>query len=102
MNKEKNIINFNLELLKGCKFACEGCFVNKKSSDPLTKESYENLYHLVSDIKQNQERLHIVFIGPTDFLVSENTIEVLDSNSTYNIIQQFEKLSLQTTFLDIS
>lgn len=44
----------------------------------------------------------LVFLAPTDFLSASNTIEILRSPETRKILTRFRRLSLQTTYLDIS
>lgn len=44
----------------------------------------------------------LVFLAPTDFLVSSNIVSILDNETTRNILSRFRRLSLQTTYLDIS
>lgn len=44
----------------------------------------------------------LVFVAPTDFLTASNTLEILENEQTRSLLQRFKRLSLQTTYLDIS
>lgn len=43
----------------------------------------------------------VVFIGPTDFLVADNTIDVLLNPQVMAVVKRFKRLSLSTTLIDI-
>jgi hypothetical protein len=66
----------------------------------VAEKNFLNLNNLLHDLKKNQENLFIAFVGPTDFLVSENTIDVLSEPKIIKLLHQFQRISLQTTFLD--
>jgi MoaA/NifB/PqqE/SkfB family radical SAM enzyme len=93
-------INFNFEVLKGCHLKCEGCFVNKEGASPLTSDDLNKSLTLMEDLKETNHNLHILFVGPTDFLISQNTLDILREPKFQKLISYFEKVSLQTTFLD--
>lgn len=96
-------LSLNLELLRGCQFSCKGCFVNKYGADPMTDEWGSQLLSWVDSAQQQANYLPtVIFIGPTDFLSSDNTIEVLLDPRIQNVVSRFKRLSLQTTCLDIS
>ena len=94
--------NINFEVLKGCHLKCEGCFVNKKGALPLTTTDLDLLERLTQDLQNSQQKLYIAFIGPTDFLISDNTLEILSNKAFLKILKRFTKVSFQTTFLDFS
>ncbi len=96
------VLNINFELLKGCPYQCEGCFVNKEQDKLITEENTDKLFNLIDSSSQNGYRTFIAFIGPTDFLVSSNTVDVLSDPSIVEVLNEFKRLSFQTTYLNIS
>lgn len=44
----------------------------------------------------------LVFVAPTDFLTASNIVDVLEDERTKSVLSRFKRLSLQTTYLDIS
>jgi hypothetical protein len=97
-----NYININFEVLEGCPFSCEGCFVNKQASRSVKAKSLENLESLILDIKENGGIIHTAFIGPVDFLASSNITDILENKNYRRIFSYFKKLSFQSTFADFS
>lgn len=96
-------LSLNLELLRGCQFSCKGCAVSKYGSAPLTDQWSEQLLHWVNSTEKDGNYLPtVVFIGPTDFLSADNTLEVLQDPRVIQIVSRFKRLSLQTTCLDVS
>lgn len=96
-------LSLNLEWLKGCQFSCNGCHVNKEGASPYNKQDISNLLEWLSSMRfDGNYRPTIVFIGPTDFMTADNTIKILNSPAAYNVLSQFKRLSLQTTYLNIS
>lgn len=96
-------LSLNLELLRGCQFSCKGCFVDKYGSDPMTDERGAQLLSWVTSAQEDGGYLPtVIFIGPTDFLSSGNTIDVLRDPRIQQVVRRFKRLSLQTTCLDIS
>jgi hypothetical protein len=95
------VLNLNFEFLKGCTFHCAGCHVNKDQEKIIDKESSLQLINFLNEAKQNLYRPFIAFVGPTDFLVAENTVRDLSAPDVINLLNQFKRLSFQTTYLDI-
>jgi hypothetical protein len=96
------ILNINFEILKGCPYQCPGCFVNKEEDKIISKENTEKVFTLLDSANESSYKNFIAFIGPTDFLVSSNTIEVLTHPDIIEILNEFQRLSFQTTYLNIN
>jgi hypothetical protein len=95
--------NLTFELLKGCQWNCKGCHVNKEGAEPFTNEHYEQLKSIMNSFNSgNYYKPFIAFIGPTDFLSSKNTYALLSDKRIIEILNNFKRLSFQTTYLDIS
>lgn len=94
-------LNFNFELLKGCKFKCPGCHVEKDSQEPIDKEQYFKLHTLITSFSENHYKPWIAFVGPTDFLVAENFYTTFTDPKVIRLFKNFNRVSFQTTYLDI-
>jgi hypothetical protein len=95
------VLNLNFELLKGCTFNCRGCYVNKDQEKIIGREETEKLFELLDTSAQSGYKPYIAFVGPTDFLVAENTVEVLSDPRVAEILNEFKRLSFQTTYLSV-
>lgn len=95
------VVNFNFEFLKGCPFNCRGCFVNKGQNKIFEEEEFKKLDNLLMSLEKSLYRPFIAFVGPTDFLVSDNIIDVLKDEKVQEIFHSFKRLSFQTTYLNI-
>lgn len=96
-------LSINLEWLTGCQFSCKGCHVNKEAKNPYTHRSLRHLANWLFSMEAEGNYLPtIAFVGPTDFLTADNTVEVLTSPMTKGILKEFKRISLQTTFLNLA
>lgn len=94
------VLNLNFEFLKGCTFNCRGCHVNKDEHKVIGKKETDGLLNFLSSSQKNLYNPFIAFIGPTDFLVAENTVSVLSDKRVVEIFNKFKRLSFQTTYLN--
>lgn len=96
-------LSLNLELLRGCQFSCKGCHVDLYGAKPLTDENAARLNFWLTDMVSEGDYLPtVIFIGPTDIMVADNTFEVLNDPRVIEAVSRFKRLSIQTTCLDIS
>ncbi len=95
-------LNINFEVLNGCKFKCRGCYVEKNAQEPITSTDSANLSQLMEGLKGGLYFPFIAFVGPTDFLSAENFSSVFADVGNIRLFNRFRRLSLQTTYLDIS
>ena len=93
-------LNINFELLNGCNLKCPGCHVEKNAQNPLEGADYLNFYKLLNGLQKSLYVPFIAFVGPTDFLSSENFAAVFENPEIISILHNFKRLSLQTTYLD--
>lgn len=95
-------LSLNLELLRGCQFSCKGCHVEKYGAKPLTEEWLSNLEKWLNSMELEGNYLPtVVFVGPTDFLVADNTKEILTNPRIIKLLNRFKRLSLQSTLIDL-
>lgn len=95
-------LSLSLEILKGCQYNCKGCHV-EKSAGHITQDQADLLGRWLDSMQQEGNYLPtLVFIAPTDFLSASNTVEILSDPRVRNVLTKFRRLSLQTTYLDIS
>lgn len=94
--------NLNFEVLRGCQFQCTGCHVNKDEGLKITEVDKRNLLNLLNSVKDDPGyKSFIAFIGPTDFLVADNTLSLLEDPFFIEVLNHFKRLSFQTTCLNI-
>lgn len=96
-------LSLNLELLRGCKFSCKGCHVDLYGAKPMQDDWMDNLEKWLDSMQNGAGYLPtVVFVAPTDFLVADNTYEVLTNPRVIRLLNRFKRLSLQSTLLDLT
>ena len=100
MDKESMafLIDFNLEVLYGCKWNCSGCDVAKYDQRGFAGEDFDKLMLLFKDLQVNHHILSNLGIGPTDFMTAENSEEVFLQLAP--MMDMFCAITLQCTFLE--
>lgn len=87
-------LNINFEVLRGCTYNCTGCFVKRSLNDAYLPEYVEQLPCLIDEFKEKGGAVpHIAFIGPTDFSVADNTVDLLSDKNMQNTLRRFRRLS---------
>ncbi len=94
-------LNFNFEVLNGCKLSCPGCFVEKKGQSAFSPEQAQQFAHLLGQLQSSLYVPFIAFVGPTDFLSAENFRDFFCDPHSKRVLKEFTRLSLQTTYLDM-
>lgn len=94
-------LNFNFEVLNGCKLKCPGCHVETNAQLPFSSLEQANFLKLLQDMKNSLYVPFIAFIGPTDFLSADNFLEIFSNPDIIQLMHNFTRFSLQTTFLDV-
>lgn len=101
-DSEHFYFNISFEFLTGCQFSCEGCHVNKDAPVVINDDNYRVLKNILESFKGDYYKPFIAFINPTDFLVANNTIDILSDPRVIDILSYFKRLSFQSTFLNIA
>ena len=95
-------VNFNFEVLFGCTHSCKGCYVERYKQNGIEREDILKFHSLLDDFDNSLYKPFIAFIGPTDFMVSDNTLEWLADPDIVKMLNKFKRLSFLTTYLDVS
>lgn len=100
-NASSFYLNINFELLNGCNLKCPGCHVEKNGQTPIEGQDYTNFSKLLDGLQKSLYVPFIAFVGPTDFLSSENFVSIFTNPDIISLMHKFKRLSLQTTYLDL-
>lgn len=93
------LIDFNLELLRGCKWNCTGCNIAKEEQDGFLEGDFDRLMRLFADLQQNHHILSNIAITPTDFMVAQNSKKIL-TMELRPMFEMFGAVTLNSTFLE--
>lgn len=94
-------VNFNLEVLHGCKWSCVGCYVDTKSQEGFKAGDISRFQGLSSSFKEKGLIPSILILGPTDVFTASNSLELLQNDDFYELSRMYERLTLTTTFMEI-
>ena len=95
-------LDINFDVLRGCTWQCEGCFVDKNGQGSLSMSEYVSMSRLLHDAQSHQYRPLIATVGPTDIFSATNAVEFLSNHLTVDLLSRFERLSFTSTFLNFS
>lgn len=95
-------VNFNFEVLFGCIHSCKGCYVERHKQNGLHGDDALKFHSLLDDFNKSMYKPFIAFIGPTDFMVSDNTVDWLLNPDIIKMLNKFKRLSFLTTYLDMT
>ncbi|MEO2086477.1 MAG: hypothetical protein ABGY22_05160 [Acidimicrobiales bacterium] len=83
--KPVSALKIQLDVLDNCAYHCTGCFVNKRNNHPSDSDLKE-LKIFIDSITKHDILVDEILIGPTDFLSSSNTFEVLSNPNILELI----------------
>lgn len=98
MNENKFNIDFTFEVLKGCKWSCSGCLVDKQIQNDLDEDNLNNLFRFFDNLEINGYHLINFNIGPTDLFSSANMESALLASS--KLAKRFKCVVINSTFLE--
>jgi hypothetical protein len=87
-------VNLQLEVLDGCEFSCDGCYVNRRNDYVFS--DIKRLRDLISEFDSSYE-LNEIVLGPTDLFGAKNTLQVINSNEFLSLFQKFDALTFNST-----
>ena len=90
----KKLIDFSLEITKGCQFNCTGCTIDKVYNDYPTDNQFQKIMSLLDDLKENEFKPMNLQIGPTDVMTSSNMDQVLTDIKVKKLTKKFLKTAI--------
>ena len=85
----KKLIDFSLEITKGCQFNCTGCTIDKVYNDYPSDNEFQKIMSLLDDLKENEFKPMNLQIGPTDVMTSSNMDQVLTDIRVKKLTKKF-------------
>ena len=85
--KPVSAIKIQLDVLDNCSYNCSGCYVNKRNNAP-TDSHLKEFASFVNEITSHGILVDEILVGPTDFLSSSNTFDVLSNPDLLEIINR--------------
>lgn len=89
-------VDLTLDILNGCEYNCEGCFVSKKNE--FTEEDLDILLDLVEQWETDGFDINELFLGPTDIFSAVN-LDQLVLNPKFQKICSYFTFTCSTTLL---
>lgn len=93
MSLEKfNSFELQMEVLTGCAFKCDGCFVNKNNDYKVT----EKLYTVAEEFLEVLDPYAAV-LGSTDVFTAANSVQLLSDIRFTELLKRFDRLVVNST-----
>jgi hypothetical protein len=96
MNNDFNV-DFTFEILKGCKWNCSGCNVDKQIQNDIDQNNIDSLLTFFDDLENHHYVLVNFNLGPTDLFESVNMTEALLAAKILS--KRFKAVTINSTFL---
>jgi len=90
-------VDLTLDILNGCEYNCEGCFVSKKNE--FNEEDLDILLDLVEQWEEGGFDINELFLGPTDIFSAVNFDELV-LNPKFQKICSYFTFTCSTTLLN--
>ena len=90
-------VDFQLEILEGCKFHCRACHVDKDAELGFDAIQATRLNNLFQDFQNYNYLLDHLIVGPTDFTTSKTFHEL--SDEFWNLTSHFKVTNWTSTLL---
>lgn len=101
-NKNSKRFNFTMDILSGCKWNCAGCLIDRTTNFSFPKQDSLNFLKLVKSFQDTPYIPSIFMLGPTDFFTARNIQVLLEDEIVIEIINSFERLTLNSTFQEVN
>jgi hypothetical protein len=91
-------LEITLDIFRGCKHACSGCMIDKAMGGDVT-----DIPELQTLIREMVTAGYVAFdlgVGPTDYMSSENTQEVMSNPTFQAMAQMFHQVTFNAAFLE--
>lgn len=100
-NQRSFEINFNMDILSGCKWKCAGCQIDRKTTFTFERRNRSNFKKLVDSIADSAYSPSIFILGPTDIYTARNSRDILRDPEIGAMLLNFRRLALNSTFIEI-
>lgn len=91
-------LEITLDIFRGCKHACSGCMIDKAIGGDVS--DIPELYALITEMTAVGYVAFDLGIGPTDYMSSENTSEVMSNPIFQAMASAFEQVTFNAAFLE--
>lgn len=98
---EQYYIFLNLDLLNGCEFSCDGCFVNKGINSHDLERDLQTVAAIADQINESHYHLEEIALGPTDFFSSKNIRDILKSPDFKRLFKNPQTKFVMTSTLKV-
>lgn len=91
-------LEITLDIFRGCKHACSGCMIDKAMGGDV-----DDIPELFALIKEMTDVGYVAFdlgVGPTDYMSSENTAEVMQNPIFQQMATHFHQVTFNAAFLE--
>lgn len=99
--EQKFHLNFNLDVLYGCQFSCDGCHVDKTGQNNFVDGDVDRFIKLTKDFIQKSYIPSLLVVGPTDIFAAGNTKDILLNPKFQELASMYIRLTFNTTFIKI-
>ena len=93
--RNNSIISLTLEILNGCEYSCDGCFVNRRNAGVVDKA----MINVFKRFKGQGILLDELALGPVSFISAKNTEEVMLGDNFKELSSLFSTIEFNTAIL---
>lgn len=96
--RHRQRLEITLDLFRGCGHHCAGCMIDKSLGGDVS-----DIPDLLALIQEMTEAGYVAFdlgVGPTDYMTSTNTQEVMTNTTFREMAQLFHQVTFNAAFLD--
>lgn len=92
-------LNFNLDVLHGCRWSCDGCYVNTTGQNGFAEGDLDRFIPLIESFQEKGYDPSLLVVGPTDVFTAHNSVAVLTDPKFIEFVEPFKRLTFISTFL---
>ncbi len=93
------LLNFNLDVLHGCRWSCDGCYVNTTGQNGFAEGDLDRFIPLIENFQEKGYDPSLLVVGPTDVFTAHNSVAVLTDQKFIELVKPFKRLTFISTFL---
>lgn len=92
-------ITFLLELMQGCQMNCQGCMVDKFSTNIPSDKELDQLIGMFEGLRSDGVQLLEIELGPSDIFSAQNKEEIFTNPKLVHLINLFDSISVNASFI---